>query len=116
VEYLTELGEVQDLATWVHEQIMNHIAQGGQIKDMDLMHLPIQPQFYASRYTWIRSYGNHFRVCGDTHMNTSMATYDSSVASVFQQQQESQEGTTLGSVQYVGVLRDIILMDYGPVS
>ncbi len=49
-------------------------------------------------------------------MNTSMATYDSSVASVFQQQQESQEGTTLGSVQYVGVLRDIILMDYGPVS
>jgi hypothetical protein len=51
VEYLTELGEVQDLATWVCEQIMNHIAQGGQIKDMDLMHLPIQLQFYASRYT-----------------------------------------------------------------
>jgi hypothetical protein len=49
-------------------------------------------------------------------MNTSMITYDSYVAYVFQQQQESQEGTTLKSIQYVGVLRDIILMDYGLVS
>jgi hypothetical protein len=48
-------------------------------------------------------------------MNTSMVTYESSVASVFQQQQ-FQEGTTLGSIQYVGVLRDIILVDYGPIS
>jgi hypothetical protein len=52
VEYPIELGEVQNLATCVHEEIMNHIVQGGQIEeDMDLMHLSIQPQFYVSRYT-----------------------------------------------------------------
>lgn len=68
---------------------------------MDFMHLSIQPQFYASRYTWIRAYGNHFKVCGNTHMNTSMATYDSGVAFVFQQQQKFQKGTTLGSIQYM---------------
>jgi hypothetical protein len=49
-------------------------------------------------------------------MNTSMVTYDSRVAYVSQQQQQYQEGTTLGSIQYVRVLRDIIFMDYGPVS
>jgi hypothetical protein len=39
VEYSTKLGEVQNLATWVHKEIKNHIAQGGLNKDMDLMHL-----------------------------------------------------------------------------
>jgi hypothetical protein len=45
-----------------------------------------------------------------------MATYDSRVAYVFQQQQNSHEGTTFGPIQCVGVLKEIILMDYGPIS
>jgi hypothetical protein len=48
----------------------------------------------------------------DTH-GITMATYDPRMGSIFQQQQEFREGTTFGLVQYVGVFRDIILLDYG---
>jgi len=60
-------------------------------------------------------YGNHYRV-NEGGAKTTMATYDFGVASIFQQPQATHEGTTLSSIQYVGVLKDIILLDYGPVS
>jgi hypothetical protein len=49
-------------------------------------------------------------------VETPRATYDSWVAFVFRQQQNLHEGTTLGPIQYIKVLRDIIRLNYGPVS
>ncbi len=79
------------------------------------MHLSIRPRFCATRYARTRAYGNHFRVLEDNHANT-MATYDFGVALVFQQEQVSKEGTTLGPIHYVGILKNIIVLDYGLVS
>jgi len=45
-----------------------------------------------------------------------MATYDSRVVFIFRQQQSLHEGTTLGPIQYLKVARDIICLNYGPMS
>ncbi len=63
----------------------------------------------------MRAYGNHYRV-NEGGAKTTMATYDFGVVSIFEQPQATHESTTLGSIQYVGVLKDIILLDYGHVS
>jgi len=62
VEYTANLSEVLDLASCVHEEIRSHITQDKQIKDIDALHLSIQPQFYASSYMQIQAYGNHFKM------------------------------------------------------
>jgi hypothetical protein len=45
-----------------------------------------------------------------------VATYDCGVASVFQQAQGPGGVFALGPMQYVGILQDIILLDYGTIS
>ncbi len=45
-----------------------------------------------------------------------VATYDCGVASVFQQAQGPSGVFAFGPMQYVGILQDIILLDYGAVS
>jgi hypothetical protein len=74
----------------------------------------MKPQMTASRYAKVRAYGNHYKVIIDNEA-TTMATYDSRVASIFQQPHATNEGMTLSSIQYVGVLKDIILLNYGPM-
>ncbi len=106
---------MENFAGWVRDAIQNHVAQGGALEDEDAIHLSIRPQLFASRYTIFKAYGNHYRVSLDTH-GTTMATYDSKVALIFQQEQQSLKGNTFGIIQYVGVLRDIILLNYEPIS
>jgi hypothetical protein len=115
VEFPPELQEVQNLASWVREAIQSHVTQGGVLEDQDALHLSIFPSLFASRYTKMKAYGNHYRVFIETYGNTS-ATYDSGVASIFHQKQQSTKGTRLGVLQYVGISKDIILLDYGPIS
>jgi hypothetical protein len=86
VEFPPKLQEVQNLASWVCEAIRSHIAQGGVLEDQDALHLSVLPSPFASRYTRMKAYGNHYRISINTTDNTS-ATYDSGVASVFHQQQ-----------------------------
>jgi hypothetical protein len=111
IQFLDELLELTELATWVRIAVRNHIANGGKIEDMDVMQLSMKPQMTTSRYAKVRAYGNHYKVTTDNEA-TTMATYDSGVAFIFQQPQATNEGMTLGSIQYVGVLKDIILLNY----
>jgi hypothetical protein len=74
------------LGTWVRIAIRNHIGDGGRIEDMDVMQLLMKPQMTFSRYAKVRAYNNHYRVTTDNEA-TTMATYDSGVASIFQQPQ-----------------------------
>jgi hypothetical protein len=52
---------------------------------------------FATKYTRIKAYGNHYKVSTDTH-GITMVSYDSGKALIFQQQQQSCEGTTFGLV------------------
>jgi hypothetical protein len=59
----------------------------------------------------MKAFGNHFRV---GHPGSELLqTYDSGVASVFEV--PTMEATDV-SVNYVGVVKDILKLDYGPLS
>jgi hypothetical protein len=83
IKYHVKLAKVQELAEWVREAMQTHMAYGNMLDEMDAYHLPINPNSDASRYTQMKAYGNHYRVIGETNVNT-MATYDYGVALVFQ--------------------------------
>jgi hypothetical protein len=59
----------------------------------------------------MKAFGNHFKVEDDASVH--MLTYDSGVASVFQ---VPTEDATDVSVNYIGVVKDILKLDYGPMS
>ncbi len=103
IKYPVELAEMQELAEWVREAVRTHMANGNVLDEMDAYHLSIKPSSDASRYTRMKAYGNHYRVIGETNVNT-MATYDCGVALVFQQAQGSGGMCALGPMQYVGIL------------
>ncbi len=58
-----------------------HMANGNVLDETDAYHLSIKPSYDVSQYTWMKAYGNHYRVIGETNVNT-MATYDYGVASM----------------------------------
>jgi hypothetical protein len=59
----------------------------------------------------MKAFGNHFRV--EDEASTHMQTYDSGVASVFE---VPTIHATDVSVNYIGVVKDILKLDYGPLS
>jgi hypothetical protein len=101
------------MAKWVRDAISSHQVAGGSNIDPDLIYLSIPPSFKAFKYSKMKEYGNHFQV--DNDRNNLLATYDCGVASIFQQSQGS-EDEVLGAIQYVGTLKEILGLDYGPIS
>jgi hypothetical protein len=70
--------------------------------------LSSKPSQRAIWYTRMKSFGNHFRV--QDYASTRMQTFDSGVASVFQVPTPNASDV---SVHYVGVLKDILKLNYG---
>ena len=80
-------------------------------EDMDRFLLSRNPSQRAVRYTRVTAFGNHFRVEDDSTRH--LLSYNSGVASVFQ---ESAENAQESFVNYVGVLKDVLELDYGALS
>jgi hypothetical protein len=59
----------------------------------------------------MKAFGNHFRV--EDAASTRMQTYDSGVASVFTFLTADARDV---SINYVGILKDILKLDYGSLS
>jgi hypothetical protein len=78
--------------------------------DMDRFLLCTKPSQRATRYARMKAFGNHFQA--EDLATTRMQTYDSGVAFVFQVRVAD---ATEVSVNYVGVLKDILKLDYKPV-
>jgi hypothetical protein len=78
--------------------------------DVDSLLLSMKPAQKAMRYTKMKTFGNHFRVMDETA--NRMQTFDSGIASVFDVPVEDEQDV---SVNFVGVLKDILKLDYGPV-
>ena len=57
------------------------------------------------------TFGNHFRVEDET--TSRMISYNSGVASIFEVPSENEFDTAM---PYVGVLQNVLLLDYGPLS
>jgi hypothetical protein len=79
--------------------------------DFDKLLLCVKPSQRATRYRRMKAFGNHFRVEDDASVR--MLTYDSGVASVFQVPTEDATDVT---VNYAGVVKDILKLNYGPLS
>jgi hypothetical protein len=59
----------------------------------------------------MRAFGNHFRV--EDSQSALLQTYDSGIASIFEMPYVDSESEV--SLNYVGVLQDILKLDYGPL-
>jgi hypothetical protein len=71
----------------------------------------MKPSQRAIQYNRMKAFGNHFWVDGEA--SARMQTYDCSVASVFQVPTADARDV---SVNFVGVVKDILKLDYGPLS
>lgn len=74
----------------------------------DMVLLSSLPSTHATRFARMKAYGNHWRV--ENSRTLSMPNYDSGVACV------TLDGDLDGgSVDHIGILKDIIKLDYGPL-
>lgn len=99
------------LADWIERTVGELDLDLRNAEDMDRFLLSKNPSQRAIRYTRVTAFGNHFRVEDDRTRH--LLSYNSGVASVFQ---ESAENAEESSVNYVGVLKDVLELDYGAIS
>lgn len=62
ITFPDELGEVEGFSIWVRKAVRRHIANGGAIKDRDVVNFSIKPRFEAWRYARMKAYGNHYMI------------------------------------------------------
>lgn len=93
---------------WISGALRSFPVDDAANVDVDTLLLSMKPAQKAMRYTKMKAFGNHFRVMDDTA--NRMQTFDSGIASVFDVPVEDQEDV---SVNFVGVLKDILKLDYG---
>ena len=86
---------------------MANAVKEGDLDLRDRLLLSMKPSQRATKYSRINAFGNHFRV--DDSGTTELKSYNSGVASVFELPTENVGNE---SVYYVGVLKDILLLDY----
>lgn len=95
---------------WIVETLDREIVQNSDI-DIDMLCVSRRPKNKCLRYGKIKAFGNHFRV--DDNSEIIMKTYDSGVATVADD--PVLDARDVSSINYVGVLKDILKLDYGPV-
>jgi hypothetical protein len=98
------------LEEWIKEEVSRRSLNTSSAEEMDLRLLSWKPSQRATRYLRMKAYRNHFRV--DDPTTTQLQTYDSGVASIFHVPTEDAREV---SINYVGVLKDILKLDYEPL-
>jgi len=96
---------------WVKKAVHTHPHDPNNGDDMDRILLCSRPSQKATRYTRMRAFGNHFRV--EDSQSALLQTYDSGIASIFEVPIVDSQCEV--SLNYVGVLQDILKLDYGPL-
>lgn len=79
---------------------------------LDIVMLARKPSQKCLRYEIIKAFGNHFRV--QNNETDGLKTYDSGVATVADA--PLLDARDVSSINYVGVLKDILKLNYGPVQ
>jgi len=96
------------LAEWIQDTVIRSELDLRKPNDMDRLLLSKKPSQRALCYSQIMAFGNHFHV--EDEMTTRLLSYNSGAASMFQLSLESAVDSL---VNYVGVLKDILQLDYG---
>ena len=95
---------------WIKDNIGQGGVNPGSPEELDLRLLCRKPQQRATRYCRMKAFGNHFRV--EDAATARLLTFDAGIASVFHVPTQTAQDI---SVNYVGVLKDILELDYGPI-
>ena len=106
-----ENANIEPFDVWVRKEVHNHPHDPNNSDDMDRILLCSRPSQKVTRYTRMRAFGNHFRV--EDAQSSVLQTYDSGIASIFEMPAADPEPKV--SLNYVGVLQDILKLDYGPL-
>ena len=77
--------------------------------EADTVLLSNPPSLTCKRYAKMKAYGNHWRV--NDEVGSSMNTFDCGVACL-----EANEQSASTGLDYVGVLEDILLINYGDIN
>ena len=99
---------IPPLAEWMQSTVAELDLDFRNPDDMDGFLLNRKLSQRAPRYARIATFGNHFRV--EDEITAELASYNSGVASIFQ---ELVNGGGESTVNYVGVLKDILELHYG---
>ncbi len=97
---------------WVKVVIHEQQLDLGNPDGLDVVLLCNKPYQVAMQYTKMKTYGNHFRV--EDPKSRLLQTFDSGIASMFKQKIVDARDQMF--IQYVGVLKDILKLDYGHVQ
>jgi hypothetical protein len=98
------------LEEWIKEEVSRQPLNTSSTEEMDLRLLSRKPAQQATKYLRMKAYENHFRI--DDPTTAQLQTYDSGVASVFHVPTKDAREV---SINYVGVLKHILKLDYGPL-
>jgi hypothetical protein len=110
----TTIHGIPTLIVWITNAVREHRLAGGTFDDQDVVALSIPPSTKACSYKRIKAYGSHFRV--DDQTSVGCVTYDSGVASFFSHNNVDDNHHPSRQLQYVGVLKDILQLDYRTMS
>jgi hypothetical protein len=84
------------------------------MEDPNVGALSCPPSTKALRYQRVKAYDNHLWV-NDCNME-GMVNFGCKVISIFGQWQTHDIGDEHASIQHVGVLNEILILNYGPIS
>jgi hypothetical protein len=105
---------IPTLAVWITNAVREHQLVGGTFDDQDVVALSIPPSIKTCSYKKIKAYGSHF--CVDDQTNVGCVTYDNGVASFFSHNNVDDNHHPSRQLQYLGVAKDILQLDYGTMS
>ena len=95
--------------TWMKWKIHSADLDMADPNEADTVLLSNPPSLKCKRYARMKAYGNHWRV--DDEYSRSSGTFDSGVACF-----EVNKHSNGSGKDYVGILEDIIVMDYGDLK
>lgn len=113
---------------WFRDTIHNANLDNNEDKLL-LTAISFPPSQKVMSYNSMKAFGNHYRVmrCKDRNGKwremsnlrdtdcQGYATFDSGVATTFHEQIREETGVNLAKLTYVGVLTQILVLDYGPL-
>jgi hypothetical protein len=86
--------------------------------DEDLVRIAQPPSHMALRFSRMWAYGNHYRTDNEQHRRRH-STYDSAICTIFTetiQGGEGDPGLSEATLQYVGILKDILMVSFGALK
>lgn len=108
-EFESSGGGVGPVEIWLKRRIHSEELDMADPNESDTLLLSNPPSMKCKRYAKMKAYGNHWRVDDDYHR--SLNTFDCGVACF-----EVNEHSCGSCKDYVGILEDIYVLDYGELK